>query len=185
MDKDEAMLRLIRGNEEYQGSRSAIGDISPAVRLKTARCGQTPFAVIITCSDSRVIPEAIFNCGIGDLFVIRVAGNVIDNHQLGSIEYAADHLGTNLVVVLGHTCCGAVDAAINHDPEGYIKFITDEIQAAIGAERDPYKAGCLNVKRSIALIESSVSIRKDEAKGLSVVGAMYDIETGKVEFLKD
>ena len=130
-----------------------------------------------------MIPEAIFHCGIGDLFVIRVAGNVIDNHQLGSIEYAADHLGTKLIMVLGHTHCGAVDAAIHHDPAGYIKFITDEIQSAIGDVKDSYKACCLNVKRSIDLIESSLVIRKDEEEGLAVIGAMYDIETGKVEIL--
>ena len=113
--------------------------------------------------------------------MIRLAGNVIDNHQLGSIEYAADHLGTKLIMVLGHTHCGAVDAAIHHDPEGYIKFITDEITKAIGEEKDPYKAACLNVQRSIDLIESSLIIQKDEEKGLAVVGAMYDIESGKVE----
>ena len=97
-----------------------------------------------------MIPETIFSAGLGELFVIRVAGNVIDDHQLGSIEYAAGHLGSPVVVVLGHTHCGAVDAAINSDPEGYIKFITDEIKLAIGDETDDYKACCLNVKRSVA-----------------------------------
>lgn len=106
------------------------------------------------CFDSRVIPEHIFSAGIGELFVIRLAGNVIDDHQLGSIEYAAGHLGCKLVVVLGHTHCGAVDAAIHHQPEGYIKYITDEIKKAIGDET-----------------------------GLRVVGAMYHIEDGSVEFL--
>ena len=112
MDKDQTLKRLLDGNQAYLSSRTEIGDISPAVRLETAEHGQQPLAIIITCSDSRVIPEAIFHCGIGDLFVIRVAGNVIDNHQLGSIEYAADHLGTKLIMVLGHTHCGAVDAVI-------------------------------------------------------------------------
>ena len=115
--------------------------------------------------------------------MIRVAGNVIDSHQLGSIEYAADHLGTMLILVLGHTGCGAVDAAIHHEPEGYIKFITDEIVRAIGEEKDPYKAACLNVKQSIAMIESSLAIQEDEGYGLRVMGAIYDLETGKVEFL--
>ncbi|MBP3876752.1 MAG: carbonic anhydrase [Lachnospiraceae bacterium] len=183
MDKNEALKKLLDGNRTYLDSRAEIGDISPDVRKGTSSHGQQPFAIVITCSDSRVIPEAIFHCGIGDLFVIRVAGNVIDNHQLGSIEYAADHLGTKLVMVLGHTHCGAVDAAIHHDPAGYIKFITDEIQSAIGDVKDPYKACCLNVKRSIDLIESSLVIRKDEEEGLAVIGAMYDIETGKVEIL--
>ena len=145
MDKTETIKKLLEGNQKYLTSEKGAGDISPRIRLKTAGEGQNPYAIIITCSDSRVIPEAIFQCGIGDLFVIRLAGNVIDNHQLGSIEYAADHLGTKLIMVLGHTHCGAVDAAIHHDPEGYIKFITDEITKAIGEEKDPYKAACLNV----------------------------------------
>ena len=116
--------------------------------------------------------------------MIRVAGNVIDDHQLGSIEYAAGHLGSPVVVVLGHTHCGAVDAAINSDPEGYIKFITDEIKLAIGDETDDYKACCLNVKRSVALIEHSLDIHQiEEQEGLRVVGAMYHIEDGSVEFL--
>ena len=181
MDKTETIKKLLEGNQKYITSEKGARDISPRIRLKTAGEGQKPYAIIITCSDSRVIPEAIFQCGIGDLFVIRLAGNVIDNHQLGSIEYAADHLGTKLIMVLGHTHCGAVDAAIHHDPEGYIKFITDEITKAIGEEKDPYKAACLNVQRSIDLIESSLIIQKDEEKGLAVVGAMYDIESGKVE----
>ena len=136
MDKTETIKKLLEGNQKYLTSEKGAGDISPRIRLKTAGEGQNPYAIIITCSDSRVIPEAIFQCGIGDLFVIRLAGNVIDNHQLGSIEYAADHLGTKLIMVLGHTHCGAVDAAIHHDPEGYIKFITDEITKAIGEEKD-------------------------------------------------
>ena len=103
-----------------------------------------------------MIPEHIFSAGIGELFVIRLAGNVIDDHQLGSIEYAAGHLGCKLVVVLGHTHCGAVDAAIHHQPEGYIKYITDEIKKAIGDETDPYKASCLNVRHSVREIEKSL-----------------------------
>ena len=176
--------RLQKGNAAYLDAKNTVGDISSEVRADTAENGQHPYAIVITCSDSRVIPEAIFNCGIGDLFVIRVAGNVIDNHQLGSIEYAADHLGTKLILVLGHTGCGAVDAAISHDPQGYIKFITDEISLAIGYETDPYKASCLNVQHSIEVIESSLAIQHDEELGLAVVGAMYHIDTGEVEFLE-
>lgn len=130
-----------------------------------------------------MIPESIFSAGIGDLFVIRVAGNVIDDHQLGSIEYAAEHLGCRLILVLGHNHCGAVDAAIHHDPEGYIRFITDEIKAAIGGETDDYRACCLNVRHSMALIESSLEIRQEEAEhGLRVAGALYHLEDGSVKF---
>ncbi len=174
--------KMKEGNARFTSDGPRKGDISSLIRKKTCMEGQSPFAVIITCSDSRVIPESIFDCGIGDLFVIRVAGNVIDNHQLGSIEYAAEHLGTKLIVVLGHTHCGAVDAAINHNPEGFIRFITDEIQTAIGNETDPYKAACLNVEYCIRQIEESLVISEEEEKGLEVVGAMYDIETGAVSF---
>ncbi len=180
----EAMARLRAGNEKYIASLQCIGDTSPAQREKTLSEGQRPYAIIVTCSDSRVIPEAIFSAGIGDLFVIRIAGNVLDDHQLGSIEYAAEHLGCGLVVVLGHTHCGAVDAAMNHEPEGYIKFITDEIVKAIGDETDEYRACCLNVLHSKAAIEESLQIQFDEREyGLQVVGAMYHLENGAVEFL--
>ena len=179
---DEAVEKLKLGNEKYLQSRTSSGDISPEARRETCENGQKPYAVIVTCSDSRVIPESIFSAGIGELFVIRVAGNVMDNHQLGSIEYAVEHLGIRLVAVLGHDHCGAVDAAINHDPEGYIKFITDEIKLAIGDEQDDYKACCLNVKRSVAVIESSFEIHREQQHGLKVIGALYRLADGRVEF---
>ncbi len=181
----DALKRLAEGNEKYLTTLHGAGNISPARRKDTCLHGQHPYAIIITCSDSRVIPEAIFSADIGDLFVIRVAGNVIDDHQLGSIEYAASHLGTELVVVLGHTHCGAVDAAIYHDPDGYIRFITNEIKKAIGDETDDYRACCKNVNYSIMQIEKSLEIRHlEETPGLLVVGAVYDIESGQVEFLE-
>ena len=179
---DEAVEKLKLGNEKYLQSRTSSGDISPEARRETCENGQKPYAVIVTCSDSRVIPESIFSAGIGELFVIRVAGNVMDDHQLGSIEYAVEHLGIRLVAVLGHDHCGAVDAAINHDPEGYIKFITDEIKLAIGDEQDDYKACCLNVKRSVAVIERSFEIHREQQHGLKVIGALYRLADGRVEF---
>ena len=186
MDKTETIKKLLEGNQKYLTSEKGAGDISPRIRLKTAGEGQNPYAIIITCSDSRVIPEAIFQCGIGDLFVIRLAGNVIDNHQLGSIEYAVEHLGTNLVVVLGHTRCGAVDAAIHHDPSGFIKYITDEIRLAIGDETDPYRASCLNVEHSVKQISHALDIdHLRHGKDPAVIGAMYHIDDGHVEFFHD
>ena len=179
----DALKMLKDGNRQYLTSDKSIGDISPQKRKETLENGQHPYAVIVSCSDSRVIQEAVFSAGIGELFVIRVAGNVIDDHQLGSIEYAAEHLGIRLVVVLGHDHCGAVDAAIHHDPEGYIKFITDEIRNAIGTETDDYKACCLNVRHSIAVIERSLEIRQEEAHGLKVIGAVCRLGSGEVGFL--
>ena len=184
MTPQEAISCLQMGNERYIASIQCIGDTSQNQREKTLSEGQRPYAVIVTCSDSRVIPESIFSASIGDLFVIRIAGNVMDDHQLGSIEYAAEHLGCSLVVVMGHTHCGAVDAAMNHEPDGYIKFITDEIVKAIGNETDKYRACCLNVLHSKAVIEASLQIQKDEKEyGLKVIGAMYHLEDGTVEFL--
>lgn len=179
---EKALQMLKEGNLAYLSAERGEGCISPEKRADVLENGQKPYAVIVSCSDSRVIPEYIFSAGIGDLFIIRVAGNVIDDHQLGSIEYAAEHLGIRLIVVLGHDHCGAVDAAINHDPEGYIKFITDEIRLAIGAETDDYRACCLNVKRSVEVIESSLEIHREEEHGLRVIGALYRLGSGKVEF---
>lgn len=180
----EALQKLRAGNKKYLTQNIGSGDVSPAVRLRTSKKGQQPYAIIITCSDSRVIPESIFSAGIGELFVIRVAGNVIDDHQLGSIEYAVEHLGTNLVVMMGHTGCGAVDAAIHHDPSGFIKYITDEIRNAIGEETDPYRATCLNVEHGINEISRALDIdHLRHGKDPAVIGAVYHIDSGEVEFL--
>lgn len=176
MDSVNALKRLKDGNNIYINCKSGVGDISPEKRLATYKNGQKPYAVIVSCADSRVIPESIFSAGIGDLFVIRVAGNVIDNHQLGSIEYAVEHLGCRLVVVLGHTGCGAVGAA-NGQNGGYIRFITDEIRRAIGTETDADKASVLNVNRSVSKIKDSLPI-----KGLLVTGALYHTDSGIVDF---
>lgn len=178
----EALEKLKEGNQRYLEATANPGDISPKIRQYTCENGQSPYAIVVTCSDSRVIPEGIFSAGIGELFVIRVAGNVMDNHQLGSVEYAADHLGTKLVVVLGHSNCGAVGAALTSDPAGYVKYITDEIRKAIGDEKDEAKACCLNVQRSVSVIRESLSEMVEQGK-LTVCGAVYHIDSGKVEFL--
>lgn len=177
----EALSKLKAGNERYLTVSSNPGDISPQIRQKTCDEGQTPYAIVITCSDSRVIPESIFTAGISELFTIRVAGNVMDHHQLGSVEYAADHLGTNLVVVLGHTHCGAVGAAVSSDPGGFIKYITDEIKKAIGDEKDELKASRLNVERSVSIIREQLKLT--DSSDLKVCGAIYHIDSGKVEFM--
>lgn len=182
LSAEQALERLRSGNALYLRSRTGSGDVSPEKRADTCENGQRPYAIIITCSDSRVIPESVFGAGIGDLFVIRVAGNVMDDHQLGSVEYAASHLGVKLIVVMGHNHCGAVDAAINHDPDGYIKFITDEIRLAIGDETDEEEACRLNVRHSIEIIENSLAIHEEEEHGLRVTGALYHLEDGTVDF---
>ena len=182
----EAKRRLIEGNLRYLNAVTNAGDVSPQLRARTANEGQRPYAIIITCSDSRVIPESIFSAGIGELFVIRVAGNVLDNHQLGSIEYAAEHLGTKLIVMLGHTRCGAVAAAIEGHSDGFIGYILKDISEAIGSEKDDFTASCLNVRHGVARIREELTIHPiDDAKGLEVVGAIYHVDDGRVEFLQD
>lgn len=173
-----ALQRLRQGNARYLTAQTNAGDISLPLRQKTCAEGQAPYAVIVACSDSRVIPESIFSAGLGELFVIRVAGNVIDRHQLGSIEYAVDHLGAPLVVVLGHDHCGAVGAAIHSRPAGHIASITDVIRKAIGDETDDSKACCLNVRNSVNAIRQGLS-----QSPVQVCGAVYHLADGRVEFL--
>lgn len=179
----EALAKLKEGNQRYLSAITNQGNISPEIRKETCENGQSPYAIIIACSDSRVIPESIFTAGIGELFVIRVAGNVMDHHQLGSIEYAAGHLGTKLVVVLGHDHCGAVNAAVHHEPDGFVKYITDEIRKAIGDEKDELRACCLNVQRNVGIIQESLGMKDGNEEGMKVCGAVYHIEDGSVEFL--
>lgn len=179
----DLLERLKQGNETYLTARTNPGDVSLSIRQDTFANGQAPFAIVITCSDSRVIPEAVFSCGIGELFVIRVAGNVIDNHQLGSIEYAASHLGTKLILVLGHTHCGAVTAAIRNAGDSFISFLTEDIRAAIGDETDDYKACCLNVRHSVSRIVNDLSGTEAIGPETDVLGAVYHIEDGRVDWL--
>ena len=149
-----------------------------AERRKENAKGQKPRAVIVTCSDSRVIPEAVFSCGIGELFVIRTAGNVIGASELASIEYAVEHLGTDTVVVLGHTACGAVSAALHGESGGHVGAVTGEIIRSIGDEKDPYRACVLNVESGVNRIR-----REFPRPRLCVCGAVYGIGSGRTEFL--
>ncbi len=183
-NNNEVIEKLKRGNDLYLESLHNGGDVSPELRRKTAEEGQHPYAIVIACADSRVIPEAIFSADIGDLFVIRVAGNVLDNHQLGSIEYAAAHLDANVIVMLGHTRCGAVSATIKGSTEGYIRYITDDIREAIGGEKDDYKATVLNVKHGVNVIRQAFREHPEiPSDGLEIVGAVYNVDTGKVDWL--
>ena len=175
---EEAMQKLLDGNTIFTHLVS-FGDYSPARRKDTAENGQHPYAAIISCADSRVIPEAIFTAGIGDLFVIRSAGNTIDTSIIGSVEYAVEHLGCNLVVVMGHTGCGAIKATIDGFKGHKVASILKEISWAIGDEKDPDKAAELNVLSSVSILQDD--LRLDE--GVRVVGAMYDTCTGEVRFL--
>ncbi|MBQ3372503.1 MAG: carbonic anhydrase [Oscillospiraceae bacterium] len=168
--------RLIKGNHNF------IANGNRALREETAQNGQHPYAIVICCSDSRVIPEQIFSATIGDLFVIRVAGNVMDKHQLGSIEYAAAHLGCELILLLGHTGCGAVNAALSGHSDGFISYITDDILEAVGDERDPAQACRLNVQHGVNRIKEEFA-EHPEMPNVKIIGAVYDIHSGEIEWL--
>ena len=180
MTAEESLAKLKTGAAAYAAGGAFSGDVSEAVRQQTAE-GQHPFATIVTCSDSRVIPEVIFSCGLGELFVIRTAGSVVGAHELASIEYAAHHLHVPLTVVLGHTHCGAVAAAIAGETEGNVGVITQAIRTAIGAEKETTKEAGPKVSNSMRCI------REDLAGGEShrVCGALYDIASGQVTWLEE
>lgn len=152
---------------------------------------QHPFAIIVSCSDSRVPPEIVFDQGLGDLFVLRVAGNVIDDHSLGSIEYAVDHLAVRLIVVLGHQRCGAVKAAketiaAKTKAPAHIQSLVTAIQPAVESTvKDDLEATVeANVKNVTQTLRSSVPILKPKVDSgeLKVVGAYYSLDTGSVAF---
>ena len=170
--KETLIARLQEGNLRWQQRQ----DEQTAMRRKTAAEGQQPYAIVIACSDSRVIPEVLFDATLGELFVIRVAGNVLADQQLGSIQYAVEHLGCPLVVMLGHTGCGAIGAALEGHAHGYICSIVDGILQAVGTEKDPDKACRLNVLHGVDRIRAALP----EA---DVRGAVYDIQSGAVEWL--
>ena len=177
---EEAYGLLVRGNEEYLRIGQHTGNISSERREETAENGQHPYAVVISCSDSRVIPEVIFSAGIGDLFTIRTAGNTIDRCTLGSIEYAVSHLGCTLVVILGHTDCGAVTSAIRSEHIGHVGSILRRIKRGIGHERKV----CVACEKNVGFSLENLRKHYPEPDGVRYVGAMYDIRTGKVTFLE-
>ena len=193
---DQAMDRLKTGNDRFTSGEAKHPDTGTERILETSQHGQHPFATVITCSDSRVPVERLFDQGIGDVFVIRVAGNVIDVDEVGSIEYGVDHLGTPLMVVLGHTNCGAVTAVVTDaELHGSIPPLVDNIKPAVtkAKEANPHLKGKAlipaaiqaNVWQSVDdLFKSSPATRKLVAEGkLNVVGAIYDIGSGKVKWL--
>jgi carbonic anhydrase len=184
----------MEGNKRFVEGAFSKKDLGDAIRKELAK-GQHPFAIVVNCSDSRVAPEIIFDQGLGSLFVIRVAGNVVDPVVLGSIEYAAEHLHTPLLVILGHTQCGAVTAAVDTKgkPEGNIVVIVKKILPAVrraeakGGSREEIIAGAIkeNVLLVIDNIKKSPVLKHLIEKGeLKVVGAIYDISTGVVEVIK-
>ena len=179
----EAKVILSEGNKNFvDGLRK--GNISLDRRNETAVNGQQPYAIILACSDSRVPVEHIFCAGIGDLFVIRNAGNLVGDFALGSMEYAAEHLGVPLLVVLGHNKCGAIASALDGEPvEGWLGVLLNEVKSAIAGAKNATDAEDMNIRYGVSKIMQSPVIAHLVKQGqLEVIGAKYDIITGKVEF---
>lgn len=186
----DALKMLLAGNQAFVAAGGSCPRQTAARRSELATA-QHPFAIVVGCADSRVPPESIFNQGVGDLFVIRVAGNVIDDVVLGSIEYAVEHLGVSLVIVLGHERCGAVQAALSPEPAApHVSAVVGRIRQSIEHTRKPGndpldEAVRANIAASVKDVQSSQPVLAPLVqKGrVKVVGARYDLDTGAVEVL--
>ena len=183
---------LVEGNKRFAQNLKAQRDLQNQV-FETSK-GQFPFAVILSCIDSRAPAELVFDQGIGDIFSVRVAGNIVNEDILGSMEYACKVAGSKIVVVMGHTKCGAVTAACNHVELGNITALLSKIQPVVDvvnikpSEMNDdviEEVAHLNVELSITRIkqESTILAEMEEQGEIEIVGAMYDVSTGLVEFI--
>jgi carbonic anhydrase len=186
----KALQMLLEGSNRYVNQKSAHPNQTIERRKELVKA-QKPFAIILSCSDSRVSPEIIFDQGLGDLFVIRVAGNVLDTTVIASAEYAAEHLGVTLLVVLGHSKCGAVSAAVSdNEHTGHIGELVKSIKPAVSKAKkmsgdlleNAIKA---NIEIVVAQLKSSSPIisKRIRANELEIVGAFYDLESGAVNII--
>lgn len=196
----EALERLRKGNSRFVAGVRSQGTLASLPRLTELAAGQEPFAVILGCSDSRVPVEIVFDQGLGDLFVIRVAGNVVASSQVGSVEFATERFGTRLVVVLGHSRCGAILATLeelqrpNETQSRNLRSIVDRVRPSVEGllatdlAHDPdalvEQAIRANVRASVNHLRygSEVLEQSIQNDGLLVVGAQYSLETGIVDF---
>ncbi len=203
IDALEALKRLREGNARFVAGQRANFPLFSDDKREKLLSGQQPFAVILGCSDSRVPAEIVFDQGLGDLFVIRVAGNIVAPSQIGSVEFAVSQFGTRLVVVLGHSRCGAILATIDQLRRGgssssaNINAIVDRVKPSIQGlmetdlvnDQDALVCSAIraNVRASVAQLRhgSAIIERHIAEHGLMVVGAEYSLETGEVEFFDD
>ena len=193
----EALERLREGNRRFASGTTSDSESGFLANRAEFADGQTPFAIILACSDSRVPVELVFDQGLGDLFVIRVAGNIVAPSQVGSVEFAAAQLGAKLVVVLGHSNCGAVDATLKELAQEQelrspnLRAIVDRIRPAIESMTDQdvslQAAVVANVHQSVSRLHQGSPILEQlvESGELVIVGAEYSIENGEVRFLDD
>jgi len=190
----EALALLKEGNQRYTKGETLKHDISEEKRNSLVMKGQKPFAVIVACSDSRIPVEMIFDQGIGDLFVIRVAGNVLGPLTMGSVEYGVEHLHAPLVIILGHNHCGAVKASIEGgEVPGNVRAIVEKIRPAVekvrttGTTNDTIyeEVENTNIKAMVNELQTSLVIQNFLQDGkLQILGAKYYQETGKVTFFE-
>jgi carbonic anhydrase len=185
---EQALQLLKEGNDRFAADRLEHKDLSQKRRQELVK-GQQPIAVVLACADSRAAPELIFNQGLGDIFVLRVAGNIADPFVLGSMEYAVEHLHTPLVVVLGHKKCGAVAAALDAEkPGGNLGKVINEVyvgkQLPENTEAALSAAVRNNVLRQVELITGRSDVLKKavEEKKLKIVAGAYNLDSGKVEW---
>jgi carbonic anhydrase len=189
MSAARALQLLLDGNQRFVSGHMEHPNQSPDRRREVAK-GQHPFAAILSCSDSRVPPETIFDRGLGDLFVVRIAGNIATQPGIESLDYSVKHLGVRVVFILGHTKCGAVTAAvIGHDEEGDVGPMLKELQPPVaetkGEPGDPVenaiRQNVLYVMKKVANApEFQPMIKNGELK---IIGGIYDLDTGKIEIL--
>jgi carbonic anhydrase len=186
---DEALERLLAGNRRYVSGARAFPDQTLARRQELV-AGQKPFAAILSCSDSRVVPEIIFDQGLGNLFVVRVAGNIVDDALCGSLVYAVEHLGVPLILVLGHSGCGAVQLVIAGGPEEEsLEALVAAIESAVELARSEpgpllENAVRANVVLTVGQLRSAAGLATCAAKGdLEILGAVYDLASGVVTLL--
>ncbi|MGL4739725.1 MAG: carbonic anhydrase [Sarcina sp.] len=182
----EAMNLLVAGNKRFVEDKSELINVNSQRRQELEK-GQHPYATVISCSDSRVTPALIFNSGLGDIFDIRLAGNVVDDNALGSIEYAVDHLHTPVIVVIGHENCGAVTAAYNQvvkgeKAHGKVEDLVEEIEPAVSKNGTIDQAVRKNVENVVNEVKQDPVVAKAIKAGqVKVVGAYYDLN-GEVTF---
>jgi carbonic anhydrase len=186
---EAALANLKEGNARFATHEVSAGKPHAAKRAETAQT-QRPFAIVVGCADSRTSPELIFDHNIGDLFVVRTAGNLVDDYALGSIEYAVNHLGARLIVVVGHDGCGAVKAALTSDTApGHVQALVRDIQPAVqavkGKEGDALHLAITENARLMADKIRSQADFGDLAKEVRIVYGVYDLATGKVEWSKE
>lgn len=188
MDKQEVIQRLKDGNDRFVADK-VDGQLQNSERRNSLTSGQDPYAIILSCADSRIVPELAFDTGLGELFVLRVAGNIANTSTIASIEYAVAHLGTEVIVVMGHESCGAVTAAVGGGDNGYnLNHLLAHITPAIAAcdqgasVNDIVKKNAhMNAKD---LIDRSKIIGDAVASGkVKVIPAYYKLNSGKVDFL--